>query len=62
MDFLQLFFIFSLSVMPEGYFLCERSIIMALIVRPARETDLPAIGELYGTVCDALQGKAYNPG
>ncbi len=35
---------------------------MALIVRPARETDLPAIVELYGTVCDALQGKAYNPG
>ena len=35
---------------------------MPVTVRPAHISDLPAIGELYGSVCDALAGKPYNPG
>ena len=35
---------------------------MSVRVRAASEWDLPAIGKLYGSVCDALEGKSYNPG
>ena len=30
---------------------------MPITVRIAGEADLQTVGELYGTVCDALQGK-----
>lgn len=35
---------------------------MPITVRTAGEADLHTVGGLYGTVCDALQGKPYNPG
>ncbi len=35
---------------------------MAVTVRAALEKDLKSIGSLYGAVCDALQGRPYNPG
>lgn len=60
--FLQLFFNFSLSVAAERHFLCERGITIAVTVRAALEKDLKSIGSLYGAVCDALQGRPYNPG
>lgn len=35
---------------------------MSITLRTAALADLPAIAELYGSVCDGLQGRPYNPG
>lgn len=35
---------------------------MEITVNKAIPADLPAVGALYGDVCDSLRGKPYNPG
>lgn len=56
------FFIFLLLPQVWGLFYCERSIIMPVTVKKAAASDLPAVAGLYGSVCDDLQGRPYNPG